>query len=151
VADVQGWLTNPSTNFGWIIIGNEGGTGTSKRFDSRENDTTANRPQLTVNYTTSTSVGDAGTTPSDFGLTGNYPNPFNPETKIGYRIVGSGNRVSLRVFNLFGQEVAWLVNEPQGAGNHTMTWNAHGMPSGIYFAVLEVGGLRDVKRMVLAK
>ena len=51
-ADVQQWLNNPASNFGWVLIGNEGSTATAKRFDSKENDTPANRPVLVVDYTT---------------------------------------------------------------------------------------------------
>lgn len=49
-ADVQEWLTNPASNFGWILVGNEGASVTSKRFDSRQNEAAANRPVLTVTY-----------------------------------------------------------------------------------------------------
>lgn len=51
VTDVQGWLDDQSSNFGWILIGNEAASQTAKRFDSRENGTDANRPVLTVTYT----------------------------------------------------------------------------------------------------
>ena len=51
VADVQGWVDDPSSNFGWLLQGNETRTRTSKRFDSRENSTEANRPVLTVQFT----------------------------------------------------------------------------------------------------
>lgn len=51
VADVQSWLDNPSTNFGWLLVGNEALSETSKRFDSRENAIADNRPLLTVNFT----------------------------------------------------------------------------------------------------
>jgi len=50
VADVQGWVDEPSINFGWVLIGNEAGSQTAKRFDSRDNGTSANRPVLTVTY-----------------------------------------------------------------------------------------------------
>ena len=50
VADVQSWLDDSSTNFGWLLLGNEAATQTSKRFDSRENATGGNRPVLTVDY-----------------------------------------------------------------------------------------------------
>jgi hypothetical protein len=56
VADVQGWLDDPSTNFGWIMTGDESANGTIKRFDSRTHPTVANRPRLTVIYTTPASV-----------------------------------------------------------------------------------------------
>lgn len=52
VADVQRWLTNPSSNFGWVLVGNEAESGTAKRFDSRENPVAANRPQLIIIYNT---------------------------------------------------------------------------------------------------
>ena len=50
LSDVQGWFQNPSTNFGWIIIGNEDSAGTTKRFDSRENPEPSYRPMLTVEF-----------------------------------------------------------------------------------------------------
>jgi hypothetical protein len=52
VNDVQGWLDDPSSNFGWILVGSEGANRTARRFDARENNTTARRPQLTVVFTT---------------------------------------------------------------------------------------------------
>jgi hypothetical protein len=52
VSDVQGWLDDPSSNFGWILVGNEGANRTARRFDARENNTTARRPQLTIVFTT---------------------------------------------------------------------------------------------------
>ena len=51
LADVQGWLDDPSTNFGWLLLGNESGTRTTKRFDSKDNPTEANRPALTIEFT----------------------------------------------------------------------------------------------------
>ena len=51
VADVQAWVDAPASNFGWMLLGNEAGAGTAKRFDSRENAVEANRPRLTVDFT----------------------------------------------------------------------------------------------------
>lgn len=51
ILDVQGWLDNPATNFGWLIVGNEAVSGTSKRFDTRENPTLENHPVLTITFT----------------------------------------------------------------------------------------------------
>lgn len=51
VADVQSWLDDPNSNFGWTLVGNEGTTTTAKRFDTRENPTLANRPLLTIDFT----------------------------------------------------------------------------------------------------
>lgn len=61
VADVQGWLDTPASNFGWIVIGNETEFGTSKRFDSRENGTAANQPKLLVTYTPPATADISGT------------------------------------------------------------------------------------------
>jgi len=58
VADVQGWLDAPATNFGWVARGQETTNGVSKRFDSREATTPANRPTLTITYTPPSAVGD---------------------------------------------------------------------------------------------
>src|SRR5262249_52882196 len=51
VADVQGWLDTPGGNFGWLVLGNETSQGSAKKFDSRESTTVANRPALTIDYT----------------------------------------------------------------------------------------------------
>ncbi|HRW07525.1 MAG TPA: DNRLRE domain-containing protein [Caldilineaceae bacterium] len=51
VAEVQGWLTTPANNFGWVVVGDESANGTAKRFTARESGAAANRPQLTVVYT----------------------------------------------------------------------------------------------------
>ena len=61
VADVQDWLDDPSTDFGWILIGNERAPATAKRYDSREHPSPGNRPGLTVTYTLP--AGDAGAVP----------------------------------------------------------------------------------------
>ncbi len=67
VADVQGWLDNPATNFGWILIGNESTAATTKRFDSRENLIASARPRLTIEFSTGPagagSVPDGGRVP----------------------------------------------------------------------------------------
>lgn len=52
LADVQQWVTNPATNFGWAVLGDESASNTAKRFDTRENPTAANRPQLIIVYNT---------------------------------------------------------------------------------------------------
>jgi hypothetical protein len=80
----------------------------------------------------------------------NYPNPFNPTTRIEYSIPSNGN-VMLRVFDLTGREVETLINQNQIAGSYSVNWNAVGVPSGIYFYRVEVNGLQFTNRMVLLK
>jgi len=75
--------------------------------------------------------------PSSFELSQNYPNPFNPSTKINFQI-SSDSKVELKVFDISGKEVAVLVNDVRQADYYTVDFNASGLPSGIYFARLNV-------------
>jgi hypothetical protein len=87
--------------------------------------------------------------PSSFTLS-NYPNPFNPSTRIEFELDHAA-RVSLKIMNVLGQEVATLVNDQQLAGRHTVEWQADSQPSGIYFAVLQAGEVHQVRKMILMK
>ena len=91
--------------------------------------------------------------PAKYDLAQNYPNPFNPITSIGYQIsdVGSPVHTTLKVYNVLGQEVANLVDEPKEAGYHRVSWEASGMASGVYFYRLTAGDFRATRRMVLMK
>lgn len=88
--------------------------------------------------------------PSTYALGQNYPNPFNPTTGISYELPQAGN-VKLGVYNLLGMEVATLVNGFREAGIHSATWNATGMPSGVYFYKIEAGNFSRTLKMVLQK
>lgn len=85
-----------------------------------------------------------------FNLNQNYPNPFNPTTTIKYSIQKSGN-VSLKVYDMIGNEVANLVNENQQAGNYNLEFNASDLPSGIYVYRLTSGNFVDTKKLILLK
>ena len=78
------------------------------------------------------------------------PNPFNPITTISYTLPQSTN-VTLSIYNTSGQRVSILKDEYQQAGSYSATWNATGFPSGLYFAVIEAGGFRESRKMVLVK
>ncbi len=88
--------------------------------------------------------------PIDYVLYQNYPNPFNPSTTISFSIPVQGN-VSLKIFNVIGQEVAALVNENLSTGNYSFNWNASNQPSGIYFYNLQTGNFVETKKMILLK
>jgi hypothetical protein len=92
--------------------------------------------------------------PKVFALNQNYPNPFNPTTEIGYSIEKAG-MVSLKVYNMLGQEVATLVNGPQEAGIYTVSFNTSkgtlGLSSGVYLYRLEAGSFISTKKLVLMK
>ena len=88
--------------------------------------------------------------PSEFSLGQNYPNPFNPSTAINYSVAKSGF-VTLRVYNMLGQEVAQLVNKNQSVGNFTATFDASKISSGTYIYELQSNGIRIAKKMLLLK
>lgn len=80
----------------------------------------------------------------------NYPNPFNPATTIGFRLEGSG-RVSLKVYDLLGREVATLLDEERTPGLHQVRFLPRNLPSGIYYYRLRAGGSDVTKRMLLIR
>jgi len=89
--------------------------------------------------------------PKDFSLSQNYPNPFNPKTIINYQCA-IYNDVSLKIFDVLGNEVAELVNEKQNAGSYSVEFDGSGFASGIYFYSLLIdGNIIDTKRMILLK
>ena len=85
-----------------------------------------------------------------FTLKQNFPNPFNPATKIEFSL-NTKSEVNLTIFNMLGQEVATLVDEVKAAGSHNVTWNASNVASGVYFYKLTAGDLTLTKKMVLLK
>ncbi|MDI6766355.1 MAG: T9SS type A sorting domain-containing protein, partial [Bacteroidota bacterium] len=92
--------------------------------------------------------------PKEFALHQNYPNPFNPTTKIKYDLP-KDSKVSLKIYNLLGQEVLTLVDENQNAGFKSVTWDAGDLPSGVYIYKLsaesEGKSFVDVRKVVLMK
>ncbi|MBI1932092.1 MAG: T9SS type A sorting domain-containing protein [Ignavibacteriales bacterium] len=88
--------------------------------------------------------------PNYYALNQNFPNPFNPETKISYSIAENSN-VTLKVYNILGSEIATLVNKKQNSGNYEVSFNAVNISSGIYFYTLQSGNYTQTKKMVLVK
>jgi len=86
----------------------------------------------------------------NFILKQNYPNPFNPSTVISYHLPIT-SKVSLKVYNVLGKEIAILVNEKLGAGDHEIEFDASGLPSGIYFYQLKVENYIETKKMILLR
>lgn len=80
----------------------------------------------------------------------NYPNPFNPTTTIGF-YVPKATDVRIGVFNVVGQQVGQLIDERLGAGNHTVTWNAMDMPSGVYIVQMEANNTVETRKITLIK
>ena len=89
-------------------------------------------------------------TPSEFELSQNFPNPFNPSTSINFGIPNDGF-VSLKVYDNSGKEVATLVNESRPAGFYTVNFNALNLSSGVYFYSLQTNGFVKTMKMALMK
>lgn len=89
-------------------------------------------------------------TPTKFALYQNYPNPFNPSTVISYQLPAAGF-VSLKIYDVLGNEVAALVNEEKPVGKFTVTWNAKGYSSGVYFYQLKTKHYIETKKMLMMK
>jgi hypothetical protein len=90
--------------------------------------------------------------PARFKLEQNYPNPFNPSTTFSFSVpAGTDGLTSLRVFDILGREVADIVNEKLVPGDHMRTWDASGIPGGMYFYQLRVGGVSQTRKLVLLK
>ncbi|MDZ7764160.1 MAG: T9SS type A sorting domain-containing protein [Melioribacteraceae bacterium] len=85
-----------------------------------------------------------------FELSQNYPNPFNPSTTINYSVPTSG-LVTLKVYNILGQEVKTLVNTVQNAGFHNVSFDASTLSSGVYIYRLSSGNFVNTKKMILLK
>jgi hypothetical protein len=88
--------------------------------------------------------------PKEFALSQNYPNPFNPSTTIKYDLPVD-TRVSLKLFNILGQEVLTLVNEEQKAGYKSVEWNASNVASSVYFYRIQAGDFVASKKLLLLK
>jgi photosystem II stability/assembly factor-like uncharacterized protein len=86
----------------------------------------------------------------DFTLSQNYPNPFNPSTTIIYSIPIAG-KVSLKIFDVLGNEIATLVNEEKTSGKYTVNFDASNLTSGVYFYRLQTGDFISTKKMILLK
>ncbi len=114
-------------------------------------------------YSNEISVDAASSVPTEFALEQNYPNPFNPVTTIKYSIPTSPASsplvkgrtevgfVTLKIYNLLGQEVATLVNKQQPAGSYEVKFDGSNLPSGIYLYKLTSGEYTAVKKFTLLK
>ena len=99
-------------------------------FTMGESDTTNH---VSVNYQGSTvPQEEVNLLPDRFALHQNYPNPFNPETTIPFDLPQAGS-VTINVFNVLGQKVGMVINQPVPAGFHRITWDGSQLASGVYF------------------
>jgi hypothetical protein len=88
--------------------------------------------------------------PTKFEVSQNYPNPFNPTTMIKFNIP-EASKVSLKIYDVLGNEIATLLNEEKNKGTYEVNFNATNLSSGIYFYKLEAGNFVETKKMILLK
>jgi photosystem II stability/assembly factor-like uncharacterized protein len=88
--------------------------------------------------------------PSKFVMEQNYPNPFNPVTIIHYSIPQQSS-VTLKVYDVLGNEIATLVDEYKPAGSYEVDFNANKLSSGVYFYKLQAGSFVETKKMILLR
>ncbi|MDP2304149.1 MAG: T9SS type A sorting domain-containing protein, partial [Ignavibacteria bacterium] len=88
--------------------------------------------------------------PLNYGLEQNYPNPFNPTTNIDFRIPETG-KVTIKIFDLLGNEIVTLLNEIKEVGTHSINFSADGLVSGIYFYTMRINNFQSQKKMVLIR
>lgn len=97
-----------------------------------------------------TGIKDLPKIPTVYGLAQNYPNPFNPTTSIKYMLPQTST-VVLKVYDIFGREVATLVNEQKTAGEYTALFGTSNLASGIYIYRITAGKFVETKKMLLVK
>ncbi|MBK9097380.1 MAG: T9SS type A sorting domain-containing protein [bacterium] len=91
-----------------------------------------------------------GIVPSDFSLSQNYPNPFNPSTVISYHLPVRNN-VTLKVYDVLGNEISTLLDEYKPAGSYEVEWLARNQPSGVYFYQIITDEFIATRKMILIK
>ena len=101
------------------------------------------------NYLTGVDVADVPVVRS-YCLHQNYPNPFNPSTHIGYQLAANVH-VTLKIFDVLGNEVETLVNDNQIAGNHSVLFDASGLSSGVYFYRIKAGKYQETRKLLFSK
>ena len=148
VADVKRWSGMPN-GFNTVTVSNGGNDKITTNFDEIRLGTDWNSVSSVIALTGVTEKAVTNQ-PAKFGLSQNYPNPFNPTTQIDYTINKTG-LVTLKVYNLLGQQVATLYEGMRSAGTFKASFNASNLPSGVYFARLQAGSNSMTKKMLLLK
>ena len=106
------------------------------------------------NYKILTERADIGQTslnlPLSYSLSQNYPNPFNPSTTIQFSLPRT-EFVTLRIFNILGEEIVTLHFKNVSVDTYQVDWNAQGLPSGVYLYRLQAGAFRETKKLLLLR
>jgi glucose/arabinose dehydrogenase len=151
-----------SDNNSWENIGFVNGNGTTTQiksysyfddsFTSKSSQIIYRLKQIDFNgsYSYSNEINVMLNTPTVYSLEQNYPNPFNPSTLIRYKLPIEG-QVSLKIYDVLGNEIETLVNKQQTAGNYEVNFDASLLSNGIYFYQLTTNGFSKTLKMILLK
>ncbi len=148
VSDVQQWVDNASSNFGWIVIGAEDIATSAKRFDTRES---TSPPRLRIQYQPpNVAIEEDAEVPQLVSLRSTYPNPFRQTTTVEYELSEPRN-VTLEVYDTLGRLVGTLTDGFHSAGKHVAVLSAGDLPAGVYFFRLESGDTTRYRQVVLTR
>ena len=142
--------TSSGVRVGYMILAKNGASVQFNVGDTSAVAGTVSVSSLQWTTATPTAVRQVNESPAVFTLAQNYPNPFNPSTTIRFSLP-ERQAVTLRVYNLLGEEVGMIVNETLGAGEHAVEFTAKGLATGVYLYKLQAGSMTQTRRMVLVK
>jgi hypothetical protein len=117
--------------------------------DDDQYSTPDNESQIRV-IVSGAGIGNDPALPKNAGYLTSYPNPFNANTVLNYRLIEPGE-IRISIYNIAGQKMATLFDGNQDAGEHKITWEASQYPSGVYFAKLESAQKTETKKLLLLK
>ncbi|MBU2445565.1 MAG: T9SS type A sorting domain-containing protein [Bacteroidetes bacterium] len=127
---------------------------TEKFYQTWSNTSWVNVTKHSYTYGRVTIIDEDLTSINSYSISYNYPNPFNPGTKIKYTIPQQ-SFVTLKVYDLLGREITTLINEEKPPGEYEVEFIGNsangGLPSGVYFYQLQAGNFIETKKMILAK
>jgi hypothetical protein len=135
--DILAWITNPASNFGWIIVGDENTAGSAKRFDSRDNSSETVRPVLRLKIRVPTARAE-DTPEGRTWLSQNYPNPFAHRTTITYSVASAGD-IRFEIFDALGRAVREYHVHASHPGSYRFGIDSNGLAPGWYVYRLTAG------------
>jgi len=134
-------ITADSNGELWVCIGTDSGY---------ESTTTLYYNKITLTFNSITGIDNNKKIPTEYLLYQNYPNPFNPTTTINYSIPKQ-SKVTIKIFNVLGREVATLVNDEKPSGYHKVEFDGSKLTSGIYFYRMQADDFVDTKKLIVIK
>ncbi len=148
--DGQGWLWRKKT-IDLSVYKNKMGLKLAWQYVGNDGDLAGLDGVEIVGYQYTTDVEDDNSQiPNKFVLEQNYPNPFNPTTVISYRLPVTSN-ITIKVYDILGNEIATLVNEVKEPGSYNIKYDASLLSNGIYFVTMKAGNYTQTKKIVLVK